>query len=142
MARELKNAVKVSGTEFNGGPRSLSFITVHQSPYLKDRQNNHQIIKVSYDIRKDRDSLGYALFRQESSNINKRGEARLIAGSISSLDFQYTYKNSQGKLQPWNRIWRVSDEIPLGVKITLIVGAARFTKMVFIPHGYREEENS
>lgn len=142
MAGELKNTVKVSGTEFNGGPRSLSFVTLHQSPYPKDRQNNHQIIKVAYEIRRDRGSLDYVLFRRESSNINKRGEAQLIAGSISSLDFQYTHKNSEGKLQPWNPIWKVSDEIPLGVKITLIIRGVRFTKMVLIPHGFREEEKS
>ena len=67
MARELKNAVKVSGTEFNGGPRSLSFVTVHQSPYLKDRQNNHQIIKVSYDLRKDRRLPRWRWVQEKSS---------------------------------------------------------------------------
>ena len=142
MARELKNTVKVSGAEFHGGPRSLSFVTLHQSPYPKDPQNNYQIIKVAYEFRRDRGSLGYALFRRESTNINKRGKAQLIAGSISSLDFQYTHKNSEGKLQPWNPIWKVSDEIPLGVKITLIIRGVRFTKMVLIPHGFREEEKS
>ncbi len=140
IARELKNAVKISGSDFIGGPQSLSFLTLRQSPYSSDRPANHQITKVTYEVRRDRASSGYSLFRWETSNIKKRGEVELMVGSISSLDFEYTYKNSKGDMQPWKKAWKESDAIPLGVKITLMIGGTRFTKMVFIPHGFQEEE--
>ncbi len=62
-----------------------------------------------------------------------------MVGSLSRLDFEYTYKNGTGEILPWKEVWHVSDAIPLGVKITLMVGETRFTKMVFIPHGFQEE---
>ena len=62
-----------------------------------------------------------------------------MADSISKLDFQYTYKNSKGEILPWQTAWDVSDAIPIGVKITLMLGETRFTKIVFIPHGLHEE---
>jgi hypothetical protein len=64
-----------------------------------------------------------------------------MVGPVSRLDFQYTYKNSKREILPWKEVWEVSDQIPLGVKITLMVGQTRFTKMVFIPHGLQEQEN-
>ncbi len=140
MARELKNSVEIAGSNFEGGPRSLSFVTVTQSPYLKDYLKDHQISKVSYELRRDRVSSGYALFRRKTSNIKKRGEAELMVDSITNLNFQYTYKNSEGNLQPWNEVWNVRDEIPFGMKIDLSIQGTRFTKMVIIPHGFQEEE--
>ncbi len=63
-----------------------------------------------------------------------------MVGSISRLAFQYTYKNDKGELFPWKDAWDESDEIPLGVKITLVLGETDFTKTVFIPHGFQEKE--
>ena len=143
MARELKNAVMISGTDFVGAPQRLSFLTLRQSPYTTGRPANHQIARVTYEVRRDQASSGYSLFRLEASDIKNsqedRGEPELMVGSISRLDFEYTYKNSTGEILPWKEIWQVSDAIPLGVKITLMVGETRFTKMVFIPHGFQEE---
>jgi len=140
IAMELKNAVKVSGTEFNGGPRRLSFITLRQASHGASARRDTQIAKVTFEVLRDPSASGYALFRRQASNLKVRGEAELIVGSLSSLDFQYTYINSVGELQPWATVWKMSDELPLGVKITLNIGGTQFTKMVFIPHGYREEE--
>ena len=140
MAMELKNAVKVSGTEFNGGPRSISFITSRQGFRGASARRDTQIAKVTFEVRRDPSGSGYALFRRQASNLKVRGEAELIVGSLSSLDFQYTYKNSVGEIQPWAKVWKMNDELPLGVKITLKIGGTQFTKMVFIPHGFREEE--
>jgi len=140
IAMELKNAVKVSGTEFNGGPRRLSFITLRQGSHGASARRDTQIAKVTFEVLRDPSASGYALFRRQASNLKVRGEAELIVGSLSSLDFQYTYINSVGELQPWAKVWKMSDELPLGVKITLKIGGTQFTKMVFIPHGYREEE--
>ena len=143
MARELKNAVMISGTDFVGAPQRLSFLTLRQSPYTTGRPANHQIARVTYEVRRDQASSGYSLFRLEASDIKNsqedRGEPELMVGSISRLDFEYTYKNSTGEILPWKEVWQVSDAIPLGVKITLMVGETRFTKMVFIPHGFQEE---
>jgi len=145
MARELKNAVMISGTDFVGAPQRLSFLTLRQSPYTTGRPANHQIARVTYEVRRDQASSGYSLFRLEASDIKNsqedRGEPELMVGSISRLDFEYTYKNSTGEILPWKEVWQVSDAIPLGVKITLMVGETRFTKMVFIPHGFQEEED-
>ena len=55
-------------------------------------------------------------------------------------EFQYTYKNNAGELEPWAKVWKLNKEIPLGVKIILNIGGTRFTKMVFIPHGFQEGE--
>ena len=144
MARELKNAVMISGTDFVGAPQRLSFLTLRQSPYTTGRPANHQITRVTYEVRSDPAASGYALFRLEASDIKNsqedRREPEPIVGSISRLDFQYTYKNSKGEIMPWKEVWEVSDAIPLGVKITLMVGETRFTKVVFIPHGFQEEE--
>jgi len=144
MAQELKNAVMISGTEFVGAPQRLSFLTLRQSPYTTGRPANHQITRVTYEVRSDPAASGYALFRLEASDIKNsqedRREPEPIVGSISRLDFQYTYKNSKGEIMPWKEVWEVSDAIPLGVKITLMVGETRFTKVVFIPHGFQEEE--
>ncbi len=145
MAQELKNAVMISGTEFVGAPQRLSFLTLRQSPYTTGRPANHQITRVIYEVRSDPAASGYALFRLEaSSDIENpqgdQGGPKPIVGSISRLDFQYTYKNSKGEIMPWKEVWEVSDAIPLGVKITLMVGETRFTKVVFIPHGFQEEE--
>lgn len=143
MARELKNAVMISGTDFVGAPQRLSFLTLRQSPYTTGRPANHQIARVTYEVRRDQASSGYSLFRLEASDIKNsqedRGEPELMVGSLSRLDFEYTYKNGTGEILPWKEVWHVSDAIPLGVKITLMVGETRFTKMVFIPHGFQEE---
>ncbi len=145
MAQELKNAVMISGTEFVGAPQRLSFLTVRQSPYTTGRPTNHQITRVTYEVRSDPAASGYALFRLEaSSDIENpqgdQGGREPIVVSISKLDFQYAYKNSKGEIMPWKEVWEVSDAIPLGVKITLMVGETRFTKVVFIPHGFQKEE--
>ncbi len=140
MAMELKNAVKVSGTEFNGGPRSLSFITLRQGSHGASASEVTQIAKVTFEVLRDPSASGYALFRRQAFNLKVRGEAELMVGSLASLEFQYTYKNSDGGLQPWAKVWKMNDELPLGVKITLKIGGTQFTKMVFIPHGFREEE--
>ncbi len=140
MATELKNAVKVSGTEFNGGPRSLSFITLRQGSHGASARRATQIVKVTFEVLRDPSASGYALFRRQASNLKVRGEAELMVGSLSSLEFQYTYKNSVGEIQPWAKVWKMNDELPLGVKITLNIGGTQFTKMVFIPHGFREKE--
>ena len=143
MARELKNAVMISGTDFVGAPQRLSFLTLRQSPYTTGRPANHQIARVTYEVRRDQASSGYSLFRLEASDIKNsqedRGEPELMVGSLSRLNFEYTYKNGTGEILPWKEVWQVSDAIPLGVKITLMVGETRFTKMVFIPHGFQEE---
>ncbi len=140
MAMELKNAVKVSGTEFNGGPRRLTFITLRQGSHGVSARSDTQIAKVTFEVLRDPSGQGYALFRRQASNFKVRGEAELMVGSLSSLDFEYTYKNNVGELQPWAKVWKINDELPLGVKITLDIGGTQFTKMVFIPHGFREEE--
>jgi len=104
MAIELKNAVKVSGTEFNGGPRKLSFITLRQGFHGASARRDTQIAKVTFEVLRDPSGQGYALFRRQASNLKVRGEAELMVGSLSSLDFQYTYKNNVGELQPLERI--------------------------------------
>jgi len=142
IATELKNAVKVSGTEFNGGPRSISFITLRRGSHGASARRDTQIAKVTFEVLRDPSASGYALFRRQASNLKVRGEAELMVGSLSSLDFQYTYINSVGELQPWAKVWKMNDELPLGVKITLDIGGRQFTKMVFIPHGFREEEKN
>ena len=145
VARELKNAVMVSGTEFVGEPNRFSFLTVRQSPYTSGRPSNHQITRVTYELRTDQGSSDDALFRLETADIENpegnQGEPVLMVGSISNFALQYTYKNGEGEILLWKDTWDLSDEIPLGVKMTLQIGETSFTKTVFIPHGYQEEKN-
>lgn len=140
MARELKNTVKITGSKFEGGPRSLSFVTVNRSPYLRSRPEDYQVHKVSYELRRGQVSSGYALYRRKAANLKNRVEAEMIVDSLESLDLQYTYKDSEGNLKPWTRVWNVSDEVPFGVKIDLSIGGTQFTKMVVIPHGFQEQQ--
>jgi type II secretion system protein J len=144
MARELKNAVSISETEFVGERKKLSFLTVRQSPYSTNQPANHKITRVTYELRRDQNSSGDALFRLEASDIDEsqgsQEETELMVGSISEFALQYTYKDGKGEVLPWKDSWGLSDEIPLGVKMTLKIGETRFTKTVFIPHGYQEEE--
>lgn len=141
VAHELKNAVMISGSEFVGAPQKISFLVLRQSPYATGRPGNHGITRVTYEVR--RASSDYSLVRLEGSDIEnpkEQGEPELMADSISKMDFQYTYKNSEGEIQPWKGLWEVDDALPLGVKISLMIGETRFTKMVFIPHGYQEND--
>lgn len=144
MARELKNAVSISETEFVGERKKLSFLTVRQSPYSIGQPANHQITRVTYELQRDQDSSGDALFRLESSDLEKskgrQEETELMVGSVSEFALQYTYKDGKGEVLPWKDSWDLTDEIPLGVKMTLKIGETSFTKTVFIPHGYQEEE--
>lgn len=146
MARELKNAVIISGAEFVGAPQKLSFLTVRQSPYAAHRLANHQITRVTYEVRRDQASSGYALLRQETSDITStrgdQGEPGLVVGGLSGLTFQYTYKNPKGEILPWMEVWKLTEAIPLGVKIILTVGDTEFRKMVFIAHGFQEEHEN
>ncbi len=66
MARELKNAVMISGTDFVGAPQRLSFLTLRQSPYTTGHPVNHQITRVTYEVQRDQASSGYSLFRLDS----------------------------------------------------------------------------
>jgi type II secretion system protein J len=144
MARELKNAVSITDAEFVGGQKKLSFLTVRQSPYSTGQPDNHQITRVTYELQKDQDSSGDALFRLESPDLEESKEGQeetlLMVGSVTKFALQYTYKNGKGEVLPWKDSWNLGDKIPLGVKMTLKIGETSFTKTVFIPHGYQEEE--
>ncbi len=140
MALELTNTVKVSGTEFEGGPRIISFITLRRGARVASLSRNSQIAKVTFEVRRDPAGRGYALFRRHATNLKRRGEAELMVGALASLDFEYTYQNKVGELLPWVKVWKREEEIPLGVKITLKLGGTQFTKFVFIPHGFREDQ--
>lgn len=139
MAHELKNAVVISGTDFVGETRGLSFLTVRQPPHAQGRPVDPRITRVTYEVRRDRASATSALFRVEAADTDGSQEAELIASPVTRLEFLYTYKDDSGQIVPWKDAWRVSDAVPLGVKITLVVGETRFTKLVFIPHGLQEK---
>lgn len=145
MAHELKNAVAIAGLSFVGAPQRLSFVSVRQRLHPTGQSAFPQIARITYEVRKAETGGEYALFRVEVADINNAqggsGEPELIAGSVSKVDFQYTYQNGRGEILPWKEVWETSDAIPLGVKITLTIGDTTFTKTVFIPHGYRERED-
>jgi prepilin-type N-terminal cleavage/methylation domain-containing protein len=140
MARELKNAVTISGTDFVGESRSVSFLTVLHEADGPGRPADPRITRVTYEMQRDRATATYALSRRWESEVEGAppGETELVANPISNLEFQYTSKDEQGRIGPWRDGWRVSEAVPLGVKITLVVGDTRFTKLVFIPHGFQE----
>ncbi len=140
MAMELTNTVKLAGSEFQGGARTVSFISVPRDNKGRELSRDSQVAKVTFEVRRDPQGNGYALFRRQALSLERRGDAQLMVGSLDSVDFEYTYQNNVGGLQPWMRTWRRENEIPLGVKITLKLGGTAFTKMVLIPHGYREEQ--
>lgn len=141
MAHELKNAVVISGTDFEGETQRLSFLTARPHRYAHGRPADPKITRVTYEVRRDRASATSSLARVEASHADgsREAETELIASPVSSLAFLYTYKNDDGQIVPWRDAWRVSDAVPLGVKITLVVGETRFTKLVFIPHGFQEK---
>ena len=145
MAQELKNAAAIPDTNFVGEAHRLSFVTLRQNPPATGRAPYPRVTRVTYELSRDRASPGYSLFRLEAPDIKSSdsdgGGRALIVGSISRFDFQYTHKDSKGEILPWKDAWDASDLLPLGVKITLMIGETRFTKTVFIPHGFQEKED-
>lgn len=141
MSRDLKNAIVLPDSGFVGEPQRLSFLTVRQNPYTKGRPAGPRITRVTYELRRDRASATYSLFRVEATDLDgaQEDQAELMVSPISRLEFRYTHKDDKGQIVPWKDVWQVSDAIPLGVKITLVVLDTRFTKMVFIPHGFQEQ---
>jgi general secretion pathway protein J len=141
MARELKNAVTLAGPDFVGERQRLSFLTVGQPPAANARPAEPRITRVTYEVRTDRASATSSLARLSApqGDSSQREETELVVSPVSRFELLYTYKDERGQVVPWNDAWRVSDAVPLGVKITLVVGQTRFTKLVFIPHGFQEE---
>ena len=141
LAQELTNAVNISGTDFVGEPQRLSLLTVRQHPYAQGRPADPKIMRVTYEVRRDRASATYSLARVEASPVagSQEEETELVVSPISKWELLYTHRDDSGQIVPWKDAWRVSDAVPLGVKITLVVGETRFTKLVFIPHGFQEK---
>ena len=96
---------------------------------------------MTYEVRRDRASATYSLARVEASPVagSQEEETELVVSPISKWELLYTHRDDSGQIVPWKDAWRVSDAVPLGVKITLVVGETRFTKLVFIPHGFQEK---
>src|SRR5439155_24483751 len=92
-------------------------------------------------LRRDRASATYARARVEACPGAGSGEdeTELVVSPSSRLEFLYTYEDANRQIVAWKDAWRVSDALPLGVTITLVVGETRFTKLVFIPHGLQEK---
>jgi hypothetical protein len=141
MAHELKNALTLAGPDFVGEGRRLSFLTVRQPAGANGRPTDPRITRVTYEVRRDRASATSSLARMEVPHGDRspREETELVMSPVSALEFRYTYKDDRGQVVPWQDAWQVSDAIPLGVKITLVVGETRFTKLVFMPHGLQED---
>jgi prepilin-type N-terminal cleavage/methylation domain-containing protein len=141
MARELTNALTLSGSDFVGEAQRLSFLTVRRPPDVNGRPADPRITRVTYEVRRDRASATYSLARVEATQADGSPgeETELVVSPISRLEFLYTHKDDRGQIVPWKDAWQVSDALPLGVKIILVVGETRFTKLVFIPHGLQEE---
>ena len=141
MAQELKNAVTLAGPDFVGEPQRLSFLTVRPHPFRPGPSADPPIARVTYEVRRDRATATSALVRLEAAEADgaPAGEPEPIVSPISTLAFVYAHKDDDGQMTPWKDAWRVSEALPLGVKITLVVGQTRFTKLVFIPHGLHEE---
>jgi general secretion pathway protein J len=140
LAHELTNAVSIAGADFVGEPQRLTFLTVRHDHDAKGRLADSQITRVTYELRRERASATYSLVRTEAPFVDGAQEATTepIVSPVSTLEFRYTHNDDKGRLGPWKDGWRMSEAIPLGVKITLVVGEARFTKLVFIPHGAQE----
>src|SRR3989442_5060931 len=141
MAQELTNALTLTGSDFVGEGQRLSFLTVRRLPDGNGRPADPRITRVTYEVRRDRASATYSLVRVEASPVagSQEEETELIVSPISKWELLYTHRDDNGQIAPWKDAWRVSDAVPLGVKITLVVGETRFTKLVFIPHGFQEK---
>ncbi len=141
MAQELTNALTLTGSDFVGEGQRLSFLTVRRLPDGNGRPADPRITRVTYEVRRDRASATYSLVRVEATHADgsPADETELVVSPISRLEFRYTHKDDRGQIVPWKDAWQVSDALPLGVKIILVVGETRFTKLVFIPHGLQEE---
>lgn len=140
LARELTNAVTLSRADFVGEPQRLSFLTVRRHREPAGHPADPGITRVTYEVRRDRAAAASSLVRMEASDVGgpREEETELVVSPISGLEFLYTYRDDTGQILPWSDGWRVRDALPLGVKVTLVVGETRFTKLVFIPHGFRE----
>jgi general secretion pathway protein J len=145
IAQELQNAVALSGVEFVGESRRLSFVTLRPRSSPTGGPALRRLTSVTYEVRRDRAATGYSLLRVEAPYAKDAGgaggEPTLLMGSLSRVAFQYSHKTREGDLVPWGGAWEVRGAIPLGVRVTLVVGEARFTKTVFIPHGYEERDD-
>jgi len=140
IAGELRNTVKLKGTEFVGEPKRLSFVTaLPVSGVVGGDSTMGGISIVTYELGRSLSSVGSALYRRKESNLKKRGEPVPVADPIESLIFAYTYKDANGEIQPWSGKWNMKNEIPYGIKIDLSIEGVHFAKWIMIPHGLREK---
>ena len=139
MAGELTNTVKFRESEFVGGPKEMSFVTATRLSMMAEHSTERGISKVTYEVGSGRFPATAVLYRRRTSNLKTKGERVAWVDAIETLDFAYTYKDSSGKLTPWSGTWNIKGEIPYGVKISLSIGGARFTKWVVIPDGFQEK---
>src|SRR5438093_3006788 len=63
LAHELTNAVSISGTDFVGDSQRLSFLTVRHHRDQKGHPADSRIMRVSYEMRRERRAATYSLVR-------------------------------------------------------------------------------
>ena len=151
MGRELGRAVRISGSEFLGGPTRLSFLTVRRPAPLPVKSGSDAAtpavadpaaLQAAFPIRRITYVLKEAsLFRLDESYLEGLQDAHRdpeeMAGPFAGLAFEYAMKDDDKDTDvEWHERWDKTETIPSGVKITLMIGdgrerPARLTRTVF-----------
>ncbi len=151
MAGDLRNTVRITGSEFIGEPQKLSFLVLRRSPAAAAPSTLSEIRRITYELKRDEASEHDALFRLDESYAEGLQEGHrepdVLAGPIAGLALQYAFKGEDEETaREWKDIWEGNGIIPTGVKITLKMPGrqeeeALFTKVVFMPLGLQGEKN-
>ena len=151
MGRELGRAVRISGSEFQGGPVRVSFLTVRRpaplpvttgSEAAKPASTDPAALQAAFPIRRITYEFKEAsVLRLDESLLEglqaAHREPEEMAGPFAGLAFEYASKRDEPDAPwEWHETWKDAETIPPGVKMTLTIGdgrerPVRLTRTVF-----------
>ena len=144
ISYDLRNSFKMTGLKFRGTKRQVSFptrIKHHHKGGVED-----SVGQVTYSFDRRRSNLYKSQANYSEVYRKKTGRKRILAGGISSLQFEYFVYNAERKKYSWVTSWQDRDEpfgveveanLPLIVKIEVGIPKGefeqKFVKTIFIP---------
>lgn len=168
IGRDLGRTVRISGSEFSGGPARLSFLTVRpvvappddDAPPASGGGAGGSFLAGADDAARRQAAfpIRRVTYLFEASSLMRRDESYLeglqdvhrdpevMAGPFAGVTFQYASKDDdRDAAVEWLEQWEDAEKNPSGVKITLTIGddqrrPLRLTKTVFFLQSVVEKQ--
>ena len=125
---------------FSGAKTEISFVSLI-TRFLDDEQIfRKELAKLTYSVNSKSELMRKIAFQSEGFKAVDSPDEMIVEG-VSELRFEYSYKPYEEEDEAvWKEDWRGQENVPMGVKIYLLVkpendAPAEFLKTVFIPHG-------